>query len=86
MSVNFPPVNDKYQHILELEWEAQGALGVAECQLAGVPLYRKEQTHQAYRRAKADERAAVAALTFDELCEFKEYRDAVLACYAQLPE
>ena len=86
MSASLPATNDKFDRILNLIWETQGAKGVLECQLAGVPLYRKEQMFQAYKRAKAASSAAIAELPFEELCEFHEYRKGVLAYYAQLQD
>lgn len=66
--------NEKFERILDLEQEVKGARASVACQTAGVPLYRRQQMHDALERAKADLYAAIDGLTAEELSAFGEYR------------
>ena len=73
---------DKFEHILDLEFEAKSARASVELQLAGVPLYLQEQRAQAARRAKDALYAALDALTPEEHAAYGPYRLAVKREYA----
>jgi hypothetical protein len=76
-------MNERYEKIIDLEFEVKGAAASVTCQGAGVPLYRKSQAAAAYQRAKDALGAAIDALTAEELAEFGPYRAQV---YAQIAE
>ena len=83
MNASLPAKNDKFENLLDLEFEANGARAQVALQGAGVPPYRMQQMREAADRAKAARDTAVNELTFEELCEFNEYRTKVWAYYAQ---
>jgi hypothetical protein len=65
---------EKFENILELEFNTQGAKASVVLMPSNTPLYRKEQIHQAYKRAKETLNAAINALTLDEMKAYGEYR------------
>lgn len=57
--------------------EVQAARATVELQLAGVPLFRRQQHFEAWRHAKRALFAAVDSLTEDEMREYGAYRQRV---------
>lgn len=79
MRSDTPEVNEKFERLLDLEFEAKTAKAVPTLQLAGVPVHRMQQMHEAAERAQAALFAAVDELTDDEKAAYGTYRAAVLA-------
>ena len=69
----------KFDRILDLEAERNIARAVRECQLAGVPLRRRDEQQAAHEAAQAKLTAALDALTVAELVAFNDYRRNALA-------
>lgn len=69
-----PTMNEKFEEILDLEFEVKGALATVTCQTAGVPPYVMSGYRRALKKAKADLYAAIDALTEDEMRAYGEYR------------
>jgi hypothetical protein len=77
------PAIEKFEHLLDLESAARGARATVECQGAGVPLFRKQQMHEAMKRAQKTLFAALDALSVEEQAAYGAYRAQVLAEIAQ---
>jgi hypothetical protein len=69
----------KFENLLDLEFELQGARASVQCQLAGVPPYRMQQMREAAKRAQAALFAALEALTDEEKVAYGPYRAKVHA-------
>ncbi len=74
--------NPKFENLLDLEFEAQGAMASVAFRPAGTPLYRMQQVHDSAARAKKALSDAVDALTVAEMMEYGAYRAASHAFYA----
>lgn len=68
---------EKFENLLDLEFDAKGAQGVVACQLAGVPPYRMQQMREAAKRAQQALFAALDELNAEEMAAYGTYRAKV---------
>lgn len=66
--------NEKYENILELEFEAQGAQASVELMPGNTPLYRRGQIFEAHKRARKALYDAIDTLSQEEMKEYGDYR------------